>query len=159
MFDQLFEYRLRLLTQLEQQPAEVAALLAALPESAWYQPRSLTGRSLHQLAAHVRDLETLAFLPRLRRIMTEDRPILEAFASHDWSSSGYRPDEPMTSILANWSQARAEVLDLLPTVSQAAWSRTSFHSPSGPRTLQWWAERTLKHVREHLLDPLLAGQS
>jgi hypothetical protein len=33
----------------------------------------------------VRDLEALAFLPRLRRILTEDGPRLEAFPSHHWS--------------------------------------------------------------------------
>ena len=77
--------------------------------------------------------------------------MLEPFPSHDWSDGDYQPDEPMTHILTRWSQARAEVLDLLPAAADAAWSRTGFHAPSGLRTLQWWAERTYNHVSQHLL--------
>ena len=152
VFDQLFDYRARLLARLESQPGEAAARLAAIPEPEWYRPRGATGRSLHRLAAHVRDVESLAFLPRLRRILSEEQPVLEPFQSHDWSDGDYQPDEAMTHILAGWSQARAEVLDVLPGPAQAAWSRTGFHPPSGHRTLQWWAERIYDHARQHLLE-------
>jgi len=150
VFDQLLDYRRQLLTRLERQPAEVADMLAGFPEPEWFRPRALEGRSLHQLMAHVRDVEQLAFLPRVRRILTEDRPTLEPFTSHDWSDADYQPAEPLTHILARWSQARAEVLDLLPAPDHSGWSLTGFHPPSGQRTLQWWAERIYNHVRQHL---------
>jgi hypothetical protein len=97
-------------------------------------------------------VERLAFLPRLRRILTEERPLLEPYPSHDWSDGDYRPGEPMTHILAGWSETRAEVLDLLPAAAAAAWSRIGFHPPSGQRTLQCWAERIYDHARQHLLE-------
>lgn len=150
VFDQLLDYRRQLLIRLERQPAEVAAMLAGFPEPEWFQLRHADRRSLHQLATHVRDVEQMAFLPRLRRILNEDRPTLEPFPSHDWSDGDYDPAEPLTHILAGWSQARAEALDLLPAPDHAAWSRTGFHPPSGQRTLQWWAERIYNHVRQHL---------
>ena len=125
-------------------------MLAGFPEPEWFRPRSADGRSLHQLAAHVRDLEQMAFLPRLQRILSEDRPTLESFPSHDWSDGDYDPAEPLTRILADWSQARAEVFDVLPAPDHTAWIRTGFHPPSGQRTLQWWAERIYDHVRQHL---------
>ena len=152
VFDQLFDYRTRLLARLESQPAEVAALLADVPEPDWYRPRHPDGRSWHRLTAHVRDVESMAFLPRVRRILNEDRPVLESFPPYDWSDGGYRSSEPMTDILARWSQARAEVLNMLPTAAGAAWSRTGFHGPSGVRTLEWWAERIYNHVRQHLVE-------
>ena len=101
----------------------------------------------------------LAFWPRLRRILTEERPVLTAFPTHDWSDGDYRPAEPLTDILAGWSQARAEGVDRLPPPSSPAWNRTGFHPPSGQRTLQWWAERIYGHVREHLSSLGAAGQS
>jgi hypothetical protein len=103
----------------------------------------------------VRDVESITFTPRLRRILREDRPSLAPFTALDRAGRGYQTDEPMTRILADWSQARAEVLDLLPPAGGAAWSRTGFHPPSGQRTLQWWAERIYRHARQHLLpaDP------
>jgi hypothetical protein len=151
VFDQLFDYRLRLLARLESQPAEVAAMLAGIPEAEWYRPRGADGRSLHELTAHVRDVESITFTPRLRRILSEDRPALPPFTAQDRAGRAYQADEPMTRILAGWSQARAEVLDLLPPAAGAAWSRTGFHPPSGQRTLQWWAERIYRHARQHLL--------
>jgi len=157
-FDHLYEYRALLLAKLESQPAEVAAMVAAIPEQDWHHPREAEGRSLHRILAHVRDVETLAFLPRVRLILAEERPVLSPFPSHDWSDGDYQPAEPMASLLAGWSQTRAEVVDLLPPPASLAWSRTGFHAPSGQRTLQWWAERIYGHAREHLRLPAAAGR-
>ncbi len=150
VLDQLFDYRARLLARLASQPAEAAALLAAIREADWYRPRGADGRSIHRHLAHVRDVESLAFLPRVQRILREERPALAPFPSHDWSDGDYRPGEPMTAILTAWSQARAEIVDLLPPPASLVWSRAGFHPPSGQRTLQWWAERIYNHAREHL---------
>ena len=150
VLDLLFDYRTKLLAELDRQPAAVASRLAAMAEREWYRPRGQAGRSLHRELAHVRDVETLAFLPRVARILSEERPSLEAFPTHDWSDGDYRPDEPLTDLLAGWSQTRAEVVYRLPRPASPAWSRTGFHPPSGQRTLQWWAERIYGHAREHL---------
>ncbi len=159
VFDQLFDYRARLLTRLESQPTEIAARLAAIPEPEWHRPRGDDGRSLHRILAHVRDVETLAFWPRLQRIVNEERPVLTPFPTHDWSDGDYRVGEPLTDILAGWSQTRAEGVDWLPSPSSPAWSRTGFHPPSGQRSLQWWAERIYGHASEHLSLLGAAGRS
>jgi hypothetical protein len=70
--DEITEYRAKLLHRLEYQPAELKATLNALPEEQWHERRLPDGRSVHLLAAHLRDLETLAFLPRFRRVLMED---------------------------------------------------------------------------------------
>lgn len=105
----------------------------------------------------MRDLELLAFLPRVRLILDKDEPILAPFVSHDWSSGQHRPDEPLTDILAAWAEARAEVLNLLPGPAGQGWTRLGFHPPSGKRTLQWWAERIYTHARGHIFE-LRAGR-
>jgi DinB family protein len=147
---QLLEYRAELLARLERQPAELAGAVNVVPEGEWTARRVSDGYTLHQLAAHVRDLEALAFLPRLRRILTEDYPALDAFPSHHWSAESYRPDEPMTDILAGFTRAREEALARLHSLPAEGWGRTGFHPPSGPRTAQWWAERMYTHVQEHV---------
>lgn len=147
---QLLEYRAELLARLTRQPAELAEAVNAVPEAEWTVRRVSEGYTLHQLAAHVRDLEALAFLPRLRRILTEDYPALDAFPSHNWSMESYQPDEPMADILADFTRAREEALALLRPLPAEGLGRTGFHPPSGPRTAQWWAERIYTHVREHL---------
>jgi uncharacterized damage-inducible protein DinB len=150
--DHLLEYRAELLARLERQPAEMAQVLAAIPEAYWHERPAGLSRTVHRTLAHVRDLELLAFLPRLQRILQEDEPALAPFVSHDWSLRDYLPDEPLTAVLASWSQARDEVMNLLPEADASQWSRLGFHPPSGKRTLQWWAERIFTHAQAHMLE-------
>jgi hypothetical protein len=148
--DLVLEYREALLARLEQQPADFVTAIAAIPATSWYHQRAQDGRSIHLAAAHVRDLEALAYLPHVRRILREDRPVLTAEAHHTWSAASYDPSEPMTHILAAWSHARTELLAWLRPLPPAGWARIGFHPPSGNRTLQWWVERAYGHVRGHL---------
>lgn len=147
---QLLEYRAELLARLARQPAELAEAVNVVPEAERTVRRVSGDYTLHQLLAHVRDLEALAFLPRLRRILTEDHPRLEAFPSHHWSLESYQPDEPMADVLAHFTRAREEALSILRPLPAEGWGRTGFHPPSGPRTAQWWAEWIYTHAREHL---------
>ncbi|MGQ0602559.1 MAG: DinB family protein [Anaerolineales bacterium] len=151
--EQLREYRVILLNRLTQQPEEFAALLAALPEPEWHVRRNDDGTTLHQLAAHLRDAEVVAFLPRFYRILSEERPHLERFPHHRWSlENGYRRDEPLARILAEFRQHRAEAVARMRTLTADEWNRVGVHPPSGPRTAQWWAERIYTHVRNHLAE-------
>lgn len=155
--DLVLEYRAALLARLEQQPADFVTAIAALPAEAWHTRRAGDGRTVHLSAAHVRDLETLAYLPHVRRILSEDRPVLTAEAHHTWSAAGYDPHEPMTNILAAWSQARTELLGWLRPLPAAAWGRMGFHAATGQRTVQWWVERAYGHVHGHLAAVQQAG--
>ena len=149
-FEQLYEYRARLLDRLEQQPAEFAAVVAAIPALEWHRRQDALGRSVHMLAAHVRFLETLAFYPRIRSILDEDYPDLTAYPTHHWADDLYDANEPMAAILQQWSRARAEIIQWLRPLDGAGWNRAGFHPPSGARSLQWWAERAFNHARDHL---------
>ena len=146
------EYRRQLISLLARQPDQMAQAVRAIPEPAWHARRTPADSTVHQLAAHIRDLETLAYGPRLRRVLDEDRPILEAFASHTWSSADYRPDEPLPAILAAFAAARQQSVARLSGLSVDDWGRVGFHAPSGWRTAQWWAERMAHHVREHMAE-------
>ncbi|MBI3760311.1 MAG: DinB family protein [Chloroflexi bacterium] len=148
--EQLLDYRARLLKRFESLPADFAQVIAAIPEAEWHRGRAPDGRTVHALMAHVRDLETLAFLPRLRRILTEEDPALEAFPSHRWSESGYDAGEPMDNLLADYARACEETLQLIRNLDSAGWSRAGFHAPNGQRTAQWWVERALTHGIGHL---------
>ena len=150
--DEITEYRANLLHRLEYQPAELKATLNALPEEQWHERRLPDGRSVHLLAAHLRDLETLAFLPRFRRVLMEDRPIFDAFPSHTWSTENYNSAESLVKMLADFERARAEALTLMRPLTPDGWARVGFHPPSGWRTAQWWAERMYQHANNHLTD-------
>jgi hypothetical protein len=148
--EQLTGYRSKLLARFERQPADFAKAIAAIPETEWWLRRNPEGRTVHALMAHVRDLDVLAFLPRLRRILDEDGPALDAFANHRWRDPDYDPTEPMEVLLATYARAREEEMALVRELDSDGWSRRGFHLPSGWRSAQWWVERALVHGMEHL---------
>ena len=146
----LLDYRARLVERVERQPRAFAQAIAAMPEAEWWLRRAGDGRTVHALMAHTRDLEALAYLPRLRRILLEEAPTLPAFASHRWSEAEYDATEPMEAQLADYARAREEEVALIRDLAPAGWARSGFHPPTGRRTAQWWVERALAHGREHL---------
>jgi hypothetical protein len=150
--DHLLDYRVGLLDALEAQPAEYARAVLAWPEAEWFTPRDGLGRGPHQMTAHVRDLEVLAYLPRLKQMLERDDAELIAFGSHHWTAPAYRPDEPLAEILRGWAEARAEMVRLLRAGPREIWSRRGFHAPSGWRTVQWWVEQAYRHARQHQAD-------
>jgi hypothetical protein len=151
--EQLRQYREILLNRLAAQPDEFATLVAALPEPEWQARRDADGATLHQLAVHIRDAETMAYLPRLHRLLGEDRPHLEPFPHHRWSlEDGYRPEEPLADIVAEFRRQRSQAVSRLHTLTADDWNRVGVHPPSGPRTAQWWAERMYTHARNHLAE-------
>jgi hypothetical protein len=153
MDNQLADYRKNLVARLQAQPSEFNALLEAVPTSAWHTRRATDGTTLHQLLTHTRDVEILAFWPRVQRILAEVEPHLEAFPFHRWSlENTYHPDELPSHIISSFSRNRAEAVALFHTLTSEQWSRSGFHPPSGPRTLLWWAERMYNHARNHLLE-------
>lgn len=150
---QLAEYRRQFLARLEHQPRAFAALVASLAEPEWHIRLMPDGLTLHQLLVHVRDAEALAYWPRIRRILAEDAPHLDPFPKHRWSlEEHYLESEPLAEVLGTLTRTRAEVVAQLNPLTPAAWGRLGFHPPSGPRTVQWWAERLYTHAHNHLLE-------
>jgi hypothetical protein len=154
--EQLLNYRVLLLARFERLPVDFAQTIAAIPEAEWWLRRISGGHTIHAVMAHVRDLETLAFLPRLRRILAEEGPALHSFGHHRWRDGEYDPTEPMEGLLADYAHAREEELALVRDLTPEGWSRRGFHPPSGWRTVQWWVERALTHGLEHLAEICMA---
>lgn len=150
--EQLVDYRTRLLHRFERLPADLAEAIAAIPEPEWWLRRVPDSRNVHALTAHLRDLESLAYLPRIRRILAEDEPALQAFPTHRWSDPAYDPTEPMEALLGDYARAREEEMALIRQLPPSGWSRAGFHPPTGRRTAQWWVERALAHGLEHLAE-------
>jgi hypothetical protein len=149
MPDPLLEYRERLLERLEAVVPELADALAAIPASRWWTPID-GGRSVHAQLAHLRDLERHAALARLRRLLAEDMPSFETWMSPEWDTTLYRPDEPVTDILADYAGLREAELQLLRGLAPADWARAGRHATLGRRTMLWWTERILEYADDCL---------
>jgi len=106
--------------------------------------------SPHQVAWHVRAVETQAYLPRVQILLAEDGAQLADFDGEAWMERHYAPDERGTRIVDDIHAARRAMTARLQAAPDAVWSHIGQHSFWGARTLMWWVERSTAHVEEHI---------
>ena len=109
------------------------------------------GWSVHQIAAHVRDVDQLAYGLRAKRTAVEDNPTFSNFDGEAYAREHYSPEESLKEMLAGFVQSMESLAHMLRQLPTEAWSRVSCHEKLGENlTLQLWVERALAHVEEHL---------
>lgn len=146
---ELMEYRTSLIDQLVHVVDEFCAaclmvkdVFAPLAEDQW---------NVHQVAAHVRDVDKLVYGSRARRTAVEDDPEFPTFDGEAYMAEHYSMSEPLYEILDELRGNVAALANLLRELPTEAWARTSRHATLGHGfTLQAWVERDLAHVEEHM---------
>jgi hypothetical protein len=148
--EELWEYRQRFLDRLAAVPDELRAALVAIADPR--APLEEGGWNSHQVIVHMRDVNAQVYPPRLHRILDEENPTFENFDGESWMAAHYDPHEPLEAILAEFTRQCAEVTGRLRSLSAEAWNRPGTHPSYGTHPLQWWAERMLAHIEEHLMQ-------
>ena len=117
------------------------------PESLhWREPGEW---SAHETLAHIASIDRQVFLPRLRRIAAEDRPVLKFFDEQAWHREHYDSNQPTAGLLADFADARRQEIALLE--SQPDWSRWGMHETLHKRhSLAYIAHYAFRHTWEHL---------
>jgi hypothetical protein len=143
----LVEYRGRLMERLEQAAREFCSACEGNAAS-----MSVGGDwSLHQVAAHVRDMDRAVYGARVRRTLQEENPLFQSLDPDDWMAAHYNKDEPLPRILNEFKTDVDDLCRALKETPGEAWSRVSRHETIGEGlTLQFWVEHGLAHIEEHL---------
>ena len=104
--------------------------------------------SIRQIVAHLSDSEIAAAM-RLRRIIAEDNPRLEAYDQDAWANNlGYSRRKP-SQALETFRRIRAENYELLKELPEAAFDRVGLHSERGPLTLKQLTRLVAEHAESH----------
>ena len=154
---ELLEYREKLLNRLEQAGNEFRqACLAARDPYAQVEPG---GWSVHQLAAHTRDVDKLVYGARARRTLAEDDPMFPNFDGEAYMAANYDRSEQLPQLLDGFVASVQSLVKQLREMPSDGWSRLSSHETQGRGlTLQSWVERDLAHIEEHLATVSKARQ-
>jgi len=144
---ELNEYRSRLVEQLGVAAREFRDAFAKRDPS-----MKLEGEwTLHQVASHVRDIDRDVYGARIRRTLQEDNPLFQSIDPDEHLKKNYQQDEPMQKILDELKGNVDALCRDLHAAPMEAWSRVSRHETlGGGLPLQWWVERSLAHIEEHL---------
>ena len=109
--------------------------------------------TVHQIAAHTRDVEKFIYGARIRRTLIEDNPEFKSFDADEWMKTNYNKDESLAKILSEFKINVDEICETLSKQPREVWSRESRHETIGDGLLlQLWVERSLTHIEEHLLS-------
>jgi len=128
---------------------------------------SLAGRDLQKRPApgewnatetlcHLRDVEAEVFLPRLRRALREDAPVLAGLDSKNWPEErAYAAQDPW-AVQQAFTAARMELLAELDSLPEDAWKRTMVHPSGSQLTVLELVGRIAAHDRNHARQALAA---
>jgi len=142
-------------------PADLIAALAAaagrlravgagLDESQRRHRPAPGGWCLNEVMAHLLHVETELFLPRLRRLVDEERPRFPAFSPEPWARERDHGADAFDASLAAFERARGETLAFLRALPEGARERLGVSGFFGPVTLQQYATHVADHDIEHL---------
>ncbi len=131
-----------ILVMLRSAPGTLTALVSGLSEDAarWHVGEEW---SIAEILAHLVDGEW-AWFTRIRRMATEDRPLMEMFPNADYSIPSL--DESLTAYVRN----RAQDLDYLESLAPEQWGRPGRHEFWGDIDILWAARHLAVHDAEHL---------
>jgi len=105
---------------------------------------------LNEVMAHLLHVETELFLPRLRRIASEDRPSFPAFSPEPWARERDHSLDAFDASLAGFERARNETLAFLRALPPQAGDRLGVSGFFGPLSLRQYATHVADHDIEHL---------
>jgi hypothetical protein len=146
---ELFEYRRSLIERLITTTNEFCSTCLAAKDA--FVPLAEGEWNVHQMAAHVRDVDKLVYSVRARRTAAEQNPEFVNFDGELYMAEHYSADEPLAKILDELRGNVEGLANMLRDLPAEAWSRESRHATLGHGfTLQAWVERDLAHIEDHM---------
>ena len=103
--------------------------------------------SAREIVHHLADSEMNAAI-RLRRLLTEDRPAIEAIDQDEFARLLHY-DRPYEASLEAFRWARASTAELLERLTPDDWRRAGTHSEIGPFSVEKWLEIYGQHAHRH----------
>jgi len=136
--------------RLEQSGKDYLWYLSQLAEEEIHAPAAPGEWTIHQVVAHVRDIEQHAFLARLERILKEEHPAVQNFDQDEWNMTHYDSTEPFKKIVAGFRAARRKFVQLLRKSTDKDWANWAMHSEYGKISIDWLVMHDYHHTMEHI---------
>ncbi len=140
----------QLIATLEQTPATLTRLTAALTDAALDFRTGPDEWSIREILAHLVDDEAFVMRTRLVRMVREENP---ALASHDekkWHSHRNTARDKVSELLQDFTIQRAASLSIFTLLRDEDWARTASHPEYGQFNAETWLEHWAEHDLVHI---------
>jgi uncharacterized damage-inducible protein DinB len=105
--------------------------------------------SIAELAAHLLDCD-LVFAERMKRIIAEDSPVLQAFDEQAWITGLLSNEMPVDEATALFAANRKWMTRILKVQDEAGFARAGQHTGKGRQTLTEVLVYATNHLDHHL---------
>lgn len=103
--------------------------------------------SAREVVHHLADSEMNSAI-RLRRLLAEDRPLIQGYDEPEFARRLYY-DRPIGASLEAVAAARRTSAEILERLTDAEWARRGTHSDSGSYGVEDWLAIYAAHAHEH----------
>jgi hypothetical protein len=103
--------------------------------------------SAREIVHHLADSEMTSAI-RLRRLIAEDRPLIQGYDQDEFARRLYY-DRPIHASLEALRSARETTAQILERMTEAQWVWEGNHSESGRYTVERWLEIYAQHAHNH----------
>jgi hypothetical protein len=142
------EERQQLISQYEAGYDEVIKSLDGFPAEQ-QTARPLPGKwSAREIVQHLADSEMNAAI-RLRRLLTEGRPVIHAYDQEDYARRLKYNEREMSPALESLRSSRATTAQLLAQMADEDWKREGWHPEHGLYTAEQWLKIYAVHAHNH----------
>ncbi len=133
----------------ESAPAKIASAIEGLSEERLLFSPAQGEWSIHEVLVHLPDSEIFVY-ERMRRILAEDHPVLQAFSEEMWASNlDYRNQDAQLALDLFRAICRSNAA-FMRTLPSSAWKRTGSHTERGEMSLFDIFTTFLGHGEIHL---------
>jgi len=119
-----------------------------------FPPAALTARlrpgkwTAVEIVHHLSDSENIS-AQRLRKLIAEEHPLIWSYDEANLAVKLKYNERDMAPALDSFRTARATTAQLLDLMSEEDWTRSGFHTESGPYTAEHWLEIYAAHAHGH----------
>src|SRR5207248_7584522 len=106
------------------------------------------GWSAREVVHHVADSEMTSAI-RLRRLLVEERPVLEGYDEVEFARALHYGLRPVGPSLDAVRAARETTASILTRLGEADWGRAGTHAESGPYSVETWLRIYAAHCHDH----------
>ena len=103
--------------------------------------------SSREIVHHLADSEMTSAI-RLRRLIAEDRPMIQGYNQDEYARRLYY-GRPIQASLEAFRAARETTAQILERMSETEWAREGTHSESGRYSVERWLEIYANHAHNH----------
>jgi len=131
-------------------PAAVDTLTRNMPEEAWNFHGTGDEWGPTEILCHLRDVDQEIYLPRIKSILAENNPFIEAIDADQWAEERKYKQQDGYKVFTEFMDQRKNILDIISAFELEEWNKKARHTILGPTSMMELLQIYARHDRLHI---------